>query len=69
MTLAVLQSMESGDFVDTKFYIFSAKGPGTTAGKPRVVYVNSNTIGLVLPKSTTGTDDVYLALDLELIPL
>lgn len=54
--LAVRQSMESGDFVDTKFYAFSAKRPAATAGKPRVVYVSSNSIGLVLPKSTSGTE-------------
>ncbi|KAH0827937.1 hypothetical protein J3R83DRAFT_3574 [Lanmaoa asiatica] len=51
-SLALRQSMESGDFVDTKFYVFSAKRSGTTAGKPRIVYANNNSIGLVLPKST-----------------
>lgn len=60
-SLALRQSMESGDFVDTKFYVFSAKGPGTTAGKPRVVYANNNSIGLVLPKSTLSTDTMYLS--------
>ncbi|KAG8213997.1 hypothetical protein J3R82DRAFT_10747 [Butyriboletus roseoflavus] len=54
-SLALRQSMESGDFVDTKFYVFSTKRPGTTAGKPRVVYANNNSIGLVLPKSTLAT--------------
>lgn len=59
-SLALRQSMENGDFVDTKFYAFSAKRPGTTAGKPRVVYANNKSIGLVPPKSTLSTDDVPL---------
>ena len=56
-TTALRQSMENGDFVDTKFYVFSAKRPGSTAGKPRAVYANNTGIGLVLPKATSGTDD------------
>ncbi|KIJ67857.1 hypothetical protein HYDPIDRAFT_25324 [Hydnomerulius pinastri MD-312] len=52
--VAVKQSMESGDFVDTKFYVFSTKRPGTSAGVPRVVYANNLSLGLVLPKSTPG---------------
>lgn len=66
-SLALRQSMESGDFVDTKFYVFSAKRPGTTAGKPRVVFANNDSIG-VLPKSTLGMDDVLHCTYLELIP-
>jgi len=54
--LAVRQSMVSGDFVDTKFYAFSAKRPGSTAGKPRVVYASSDSISMALPKS--GSKDV-----------
>ncbi|KAG9316688.1 hypothetical protein JVU11DRAFT_2748 [Chiua virens] len=49
---ALRHSMHNGDFVDTKFYVFSAKRPGATAGKPRVVYANNGSIGMVLPKST-----------------
>ncbi|KAF8556331.1 hypothetical protein OG21DRAFT_1495569 [Imleria badia] len=54
--LAMRQSLESGDFVDTKFYVFSAKRPGSTVGKPRVVYGNHHSIGigLVLPNPTWG---------------
>jgi len=51
-SLALRQSLESGDFVDTKFHVFSAKRPGSRAGKPRVVYGNNKSTGLVLPKST-----------------
>lgn len=57
-SLALRQSLESGDFVDTRFYVFSAKRPGSTAGKPRVVYGNHHSIGLVLPKATPSTDDL-----------
>lgn len=64
-TLALRQSMVSGDFVDTKFYAFSAKSAEAAAGKPRVVYANNTGIGLVLPKAT-GTDDPPLILQLEL---
>ncbi|KAI9569724.1 hypothetical protein HD554DRAFT_2171165 [Boletus coccyginus] len=52
-SLALGRSLESGDFVDTKFYVFSAKGSGTSASKPRVVYANSDSIGLVVPRSTS----------------
>ena len=57
-SLALHQSLESGDFVDTRFFVFSAKRPGSTAGKPRVVYGNHHSIGLVLPKATPSTDDL-----------
>lgn len=57
-SLALRQSLESGDFVDTRFFVFSAKRPGSTAGKPRVVYGNHHSIGLVLPKATPSTDDL-----------
>ncbi|KAF8134618.1 hypothetical protein EV363DRAFT_1397011 [Boletus edulis] len=65
-SVALRQSLDSGDFVDTKFYVFSAKCSGTTAGNPRVVYANSHSIGLVLPKSdprrkpTNGTAPTFL---------
>jgi len=51
-SLALRRSLGGGDFVDTKFYVFSAKRPGSKAGKPRVVYGNNKSIGLVLPKPT-----------------
>ncbi|KAF8556329.1 hypothetical protein OG21DRAFT_1483105 [Imleria badia] len=57
-SLALRQSLESGDFVDTKFYVFSAKRPGSTAGKPRVVYGNHHSIGLVLPMATPRAKQV-----------
>lgn len=59
-SLALGRSLESGDFVDTKFYVFSTKGSGTSARKPRVVYANSDSIGLVLPRSTSSTDNISL---------
>jgi len=59
-SLSLRQSLESGDFVDTKFYVFSAKGSGTTATKPRVVYANGNSIGLALPRSTSSTENIFL---------
>ena len=68
-SLALRHSLASGDFVDTKFYVFSVKRPGSTAGKPRVVYGNDKSIGLVVPKSTLGKDGVPLLLHLELIPI
>ena len=55
-SLALCKSLESGDFIDAKFYVFSAKRPGSTAGKPRVVYANVNSIGIALPKATPGKD-------------
>ena len=58
-SLSLRRSLGSGDFVDTKFYVFSAKRPGSTGvGKPRVVYCNDKSVGLLLPKSTSGTGDV-----------
>ena len=54
-SLALRQSLESGDFVNTKFHVFSAKRPGSKAGKPRAVYGNNKSIDLVLPKSTSST--------------
>ena len=54
-SLALRKSLESGDFVDTKFHVFSAKRPGSKAGKPRAVYGNDKSTGLVLPKSTSST--------------
>ena len=68
-SLALRRSLNSGDFVDAKFYVFSAKRPGSKAGKPRVVYGNVKSIGLLLPKSTLGADDVSLTLHFELIPI
>ena len=69
-SLALHQSLESGDFVDTKFYAFSAKRRGSTVGKLRVVYGNNKSIGLVLPKSTSSSStDIPLMLQFELIPL
>ncbi|KIJ07080.1 hypothetical protein PAXINDRAFT_140225 [Paxillus involutus ATCC 200175] len=52
--LALRQSMEGGDLVDTKFYVFSAKRQGTSAARPRVVYAHSPSLRLILPKSTLG---------------
>ena len=57
-SLALRKSLESGDFIDTKFYVFSAKRPGSTAGKPRVVYANVSSIGIALPKATLGKDAI-----------
>ncbi|KAN0091212.1 hypothetical protein V8E55_004778 [Tylopilus felleus] len=54
-SLAMCQSLEDGEFIDTKFYVFSAKRPGFLASKPRAVYANSTSIGVVLPKPTLGT--------------
>ncbi|KIJ08931.1 hypothetical protein PAXINDRAFT_102404 [Paxillus involutus ATCC 200175] len=52
--LALRQSMEGGDLVDTKFYVFSAKRQGTSVARPRVVYAHSPSLRLMLPKSTLG---------------
>ncbi|KAF8842976.1 hypothetical protein BDN67DRAFT_925011 [Paxillus ammoniavirescens] len=52
--LALWQSMKGGDLVDTKFYVFSAKRPGTLAARPRVVYAHRPSLRLILPKSALG---------------
>ncbi|KAF9227284.1 hypothetical protein BS17DRAFT_764561 [Gyrodon lividus] len=52
--LALRQSMEGGDVVDTKFYAFSTKRPGVSAATPRVVYGNSSSLRLTPPEPTSG---------------
>ncbi|KAH7888625.1 hypothetical protein F5I97DRAFT_1925144 [Phlebopus sp. FC_14] len=54
MTLATRQSMSTGDFVDTKFYVFSVKRPGPQAACPRIVFANSSSLRLLLPQSISG---------------
>ena len=51
---ALNDSIISGTFVDTKFYVFSRRGASGRVGSPRALYCNSRVLDTVPYFSTCG---------------
>ena len=51
---ALNESITSGIFVDTKFYVFSRREVSGRVGSPRALYCNSRTLDTVPYFSTCG---------------